>query len=168
VRAGWLIIEALVLLNPVVTSYRLKRAVLRAFGAQMGSDVTIKPGLHVKCPWRLEVGDHVWLGERAWIDNLANVQIGSNVCLSQGVYLCTGNHDWTDPGMGLVTAPITIEDGAWVAAFSRVGPGVTIGQDSVIALGAVIAEDAEPGQIYSGNPARAVGPRHIDDGRGPR
>lgn len=129
---------------------------MRMFGARIGRGVVIKPGVHVKYPWRLVIGNHTWLGERCWIDNFVEVTIGSNVCISQGAYLCTGNHDWTDPAMGLVVKPITIADGAWVAAFSRIAPGVSIGEGSVVTLGSVLLTDAEPGGIYSGNPATKV------------
>ena len=82
-RALWLIVEALVMLNPVVTPYGLKRWVLRRFGAKVGRGVLIKPNVHVKYPWHLEVGDNVWIGERAWIDNFVSVRIDANAVVSQ-------------------------------------------------------------------------------------
>ena len=78
---------------------------LRLFGARIGQGVVIKPHVSIKFPWRLIVGNHVWIGERVWIDNLAEVAIGSNSCISQGAYLCTGSHDWSDSRFGLVTRP---------------------------------------------------------------
>ena len=125
VRALWLWTEALLLINPLVTSYRLKRTVLRAFGASVGRGVLIKPGVHIKHPWRLRVGDHCWIGERAWIDNLVQVDIADNVCISQDAYLCTGNHDWSDPQMGMTPAPIT-----WITAY-----GSARARRSVLACG---------------------------------
>lgn len=166
-RALWLVVEALLLLNPVVTSYGLKRWVLRRFGAQIGRSVIIKPNVHVKYPWRLEVGDNVWIGERAWIDNFVLVHIGANAVLSQGAYVCTGNHDWSDPGMGLVVHPVTIEDGAWLGAFTRVAPGIRVGSGAVLTLGSVLLEDAEPMGIYRGNPAKRIAERRIRPGAEP-
>jgi putative colanic acid biosynthesis acetyltransferase WcaF len=163
-RALWLIVQGLVFLNPLVTSYRLKAALLRRFGAQVGERLVIKPGVHIKYPWHLSLGDHVWLGERCWIDNFVSVEIGTSVCLSQGSYLCTGNHDWRDPGMGLVVRPIKVEDGAWVGAFARIGPGVRVGPEAIITLGAVLSSDAEPAGIYRGNPAVLAGRRWPDEG----
>jgi putative colanic acid biosynthesis acetyltransferase WcaF len=166
-RALWLVVEALVMLNPVVTPYRLKRWVLRRFGARVGRGVLIKPNVHVKYPWHLVVGDNVWIGERAWIDNFVSVRIGSNAVISQGAYLCTGNHDWSDPGMGLMVKPIKIDPGAWVGAFSQIGPGVTVGTNAVVTLGSVLLKDAQPNGIYTGNPATLVGHRTIRDLPGP-
>ncbi len=164
VRAAWLIVEALVFLNPLVTNYGFKTFLLRAFGARVGRGLVIKPNVHIKYPWHLAIGDHVWLGERSWIDNFVLVRIGSNACISQGAYLCTGNHDWSDPSMGLMVRPLVVEDGAWVAAFARVAPGVTVGRQAIVTLGSVLLDDAEPNGIYRGNPARLVGTRTI----GPR
>ncbi len=167
-RAAWLVAEALVLLNPVVTPYALKRWVLRRFGARIGPRVLIKPSVHIKYPWHLEIGENAWIGERVWIDNFVTVRIGANAVVSQGAYLCTGNHDWSDPGMGLVVKPVTVEGGAWVGAFARVAPGVTVGTEAVVTLGSVLLENAAPRGIYTGNPAALVRTRTIRDEPGPR
>jgi len=166
-RVLWLVVEALVLLNPVFLASGLKVKMLRTFGARVGEGVIIKPNLHVKHPWRLVVGGHCWLGERAWIDNLVPVTIGSNVCISQGAYLCTGNHDWADPAMGMMARPITVEDGAWIGAFAKVGPGVTVGEEAIVTMGSVLLKDAEPRGVYQGNPAIKIRERTIRDVPGP-
>jgi putative colanic acid biosynthesis acetyltransferase WcaF len=144
--------------SPIVQSYWipwswLKVSVLRAFGATIGCQVRIKPGVRVKFPWRLTVGDYVWIGENAWLDNLAPIKIASHVCLSQSVYLCTGNHDWSHPHFTLKIAPIAIETGSWVAAGAMIGPGVTVGQGAVLSLGSVARRSLDPMTIYAGNPA---------------
>lgn len=167
VRALWLLADALVMRNPLLTSYALKRTLLRAFGAAIGRNVLVKPGVQVKCPWHLTVGDNAWIGEHVWIDNFVEVRIGANACISQGAYLCTGNHDWSDPGMGRVVEPITVEDGAWVGAFARVAPGVVVGEEAVVALASVLLADAEPRGIYAGNPALRIRERSLRDHPGP-
>lgn len=161
VRALWICVEAAILLNPLFTPYGPKRQVLRLFGARLGRRVVIKPGVHIKHPWRLKVGANSWLGERVWIDNLVDVSIGANVCISQGAYLCTGNHNWSDASMPLIASPITIRDGAWIGAFARVGPGVEIAPDSVVTLGSVVVRSTDKGLIYGGNPATPVRVRNI-------
>jgi putative colanic acid biosynthesis acetyltransferase WcaF len=166
-RAAWLVAEAILFSNPLVISYRFKRLLLRMFGCRVGNGVIIKPGAKVKYPWRLSIGDHAWIGERAWIDNMEDVEIGASAVISQGAYVCTGNHDWSDPGMGLTPTPSVIEDGAWVAAFARVGPGVRIAKESIVGFGAVALESTEPSGIYVGNPATRVGWRTVRDAPGP-
>lgn len=141
----------------------LKTAVLRAFGASIGRGAYIKPGIHVKFPWYLKVGEYCWLGENVWIDNLAPVTIGSHVCVSQGVYLCTGNHDWSSRNMKLFRSSISLHDGCWVGARSLVGPGTVIGVGAIVTAGSVVTRSVPAGQIWGGNPARYVRDRVMRD-----
>jgi putative colanic acid biosynthesis acetyltransferase WcaF len=131
-------------------------ALLRAFGARIGSGCRLKPGLRVKFPWRLQVGRACWLAEDAWLDNLAPITLGDRVCLSQGAYLCTGNHDFRSPGFDLLLGPISIGSGAWIAARAVLAPGTQVGPGAVVALGAVVSGTVPPGAIVSGNPAVVV------------
>ncbi|HIK11962.1 MAG TPA: colanic acid biosynthesis acetyltransferase WcaF [Oscillatoriaceae cyanobacterium M33_DOE_052] len=153
---------------PLVRSYWLpfsapKVLILRWFGAKVGQGVRIKPGLRVKFPWRLVVGDFVWLGENAWIDNLANVTLESHVCISQDVYLCTGNHDWRSPDFALITGEIYIEESGWIAARAVVGPGVRVGRGVVLGLGSVASGSLEPMTVYAGNPAQPLKKRVVKE-----
>ena len=122
----------------------------------MGRGVVLKPGVRVKYPWRLSIGGHSWIGEDVWIDNLVEVRIGANACLSQGAYLCTGNHDWSDPSFGLRVLPIVLEDGAWLGTRALICPGVTIGESGVAAAGSVVMKSIPAFEIHSGNPAQFV------------
>ncbi|MFZ0406667.1 MAG: WcaF family extracellular polysaccharide biosynthesis acetyltransferase [Cyanobium sp.] len=133
---------------------------LRLFRARIGKGCRIKPGLRVKFPWRLGVGDHCWLGEAVWIDNLASVNLGDHVCISQGAYLCTGNHDLRSPGFDLLLAPISVGSEVWIAASSVIAPGTTIGVGAVIALASVVSGNVPPGAILRGNPAVLIRQRH--------
>ena len=156
VQGLWFFLGLPLLRCSCIPSSGLRRCLLRLFGARVGKGVVIKPGVRVKYPWLLEVGDHTWIGEDAWIDNLAPVQLGSNVCISQGVYLCTGNHDWTDPAFGLIVRPIVIHDGAWLGARAVVSPGVEGGESAIASAGSVVTRNLEASTIYAGNPAVAL------------
>jgi putative colanic acid biosynthesis acetyltransferase WcaF len=133
--------------------------VLRAFGARIGPGCRLKPGLRVKFPWRLHVGHSCWLAEDAWLDNLAPITLGDRVCLSQGAYLCTGNHNFRSPGFDLLLGPITIGSDAWIAARAVLAPDSVIGPGAVVALGAVVSGTVPAGVIVRGNPAVVVGHR---------
>jgi len=156
VRALWYYLGSPFFRWPGIPSSALRRLLLRIFGAKVGRGVVIRNGVKVKYPWRLRVGDFAWIGEDCWIDNLAEVRIGSHVCISQGAYLCTGNHDWTKETFDLITRPIQIGDGAWVGAKSIICPGVTMGEASVATAGSVITANVPPGQIWGGNPGRFI------------
>jgi putative colanic acid biosynthesis acetyltransferase WcaF len=164
-QAMWFFIGLPILRSALIPSSGVRRTLLKLFGARVGSGVVLKPGLRVKYPWLLEVGENSWLGEDVWVDNLALVRIGSNVCISQGAYLCTGNHDWTDPAFGLIVRPIAIGDGAWIGAKAMLCPGVEVEECAVASAGSVVATRLEAYGIYAGNPAvrvktRTIIPRH--------
>jgi putative colanic acid biosynthesis acetyltransferase WcaF len=133
----------------------LRCTVLRAFGAKIGSGVVIRSAVNISFPWRLEIGDHVWIGEGVSILSLDRVRIGSHVCISQRAFLCTGSHDHRSPSFALLTAPITIGDECWIAASTFIGPGVTIHPRTVCAAGSVVVRDVGPDALVAGNPATA-------------
>jgi putative colanic acid biosynthesis acetyltransferase WcaF len=152
-QCAWFFLGLPLLRSALIPSSAFRCFLLRFFGATLGPGVVIKPGVRIKYPWRFTAGADTWLGEDCWIDNLADVQLGSSVCLSQGTYLCTGNHDWTDPAFGLIVKPIRIDDGAWVGARSVVCPGIAIGAGAVAAAGSIVNRNIPPMEIHGGNPA---------------
>lgn len=131
----------------------IKVSVLRFFGAKIGKGVVIKPGVNVKYPWLLTIGDYSWIGEDVWIDNLAQVTIGADCCISQGTLLLTGNHNYKLPTFDLIVKPIVIEDGAWVGAKCIVCPGVTVGSHAVLTVGTIATKSISGFGVYQGNPA---------------
>lgn len=137
-RAAWYLVNACFFQGAVLALMpsSSKARILRAFGAKVGKGFVCKPRVTIKYPWFLEIGDHVWLGELVWIDNHTTVKIGNSVCISQGAYLFTGNHDWNDPAFRFFCAPIEIGDGGWV------GAGVTVGLVSQLPPGAVLASNS--------------------------
>lgn len=136
-----------------------RRILLKAYGAKIGKCVLIKPRVKIKFPWRLVVGDNSWIGESVWIDNMERVIIGSNVCISQGAYLCTGGHDYKNVNFPYRLGPIIIDDEVWICAMTRIGPSVHIGRGSVILFGSVLHDSTTFNSIYSGLPATHVGNR---------
>ena len=134
----------------------LKRSLLRLFGAKVGRGVVLKPRVTIKYPWKLTVGDHCWIGENVWIDNLGQVSLGNHCCLSQGALLLCGNHNYKKPTFDLMVGDITMEDGVWIGARASVGPGVTCQSYSVLAIGSTATKDLEARMIYQGNPASKI------------
>ncbi|MBK9291139.1 MAG: colanic acid biosynthesis acetyltransferase WcaF [Bacteroidetes bacterium] len=162
-RILWYFVNVLFFINPLNPSSGLKVLILRLFGAKVGRGVVIKPAVNIKYPWMLQIGNHSWIGERVWIDNLAPVSIGNHCCISQGAMLLCGNHNFKKVTFELMTLPITLEDGSWVGAFAIVGPGVTCGSHSVLAVNSVANRNLEPYAIYQGNPAQKIKQRIIED-----
>ena len=114
-----------------------KVAWLRIFGAKVGRGVVIRSRVNITFPWRFSCGDHVWIGDEVLILSLAPVALGSNVCISQRAFLCTGSHRFSRETFDLVTRPITIGDGCWIAAQAFVGPGVELPPGTLVKAGEV-------------------------------
>jgi putative colanic acid biosynthesis acetyltransferase WcaF len=151
--ALWYFTNILFLMNPLNPISCIKVYLLRLFGAKIGKNVVIKPSVNIKYPWRLFVGDNTWIGEKTWIDNLSNVYIGNNVCISQGAMLLTGNHNYKKVTFDLVIGEIRIEDGVWIGAHSVVCSGVTCFSHAILTVNSVATKNLEAYSIYQGNPA---------------
>jgi putative colanic acid biosynthesis acetyltransferase WcaF len=126
------------------------------FGATVGRGVVIRSRVNVTFPWRLVLGDHVWIGEEVSILSLASVTIESHCCISQRATICTGSHDFSKTTFDLITKPICIKESSWVAAQCFVSPGVSIGPGSMCAAGSIVTRDVAPDTIVAGNPARPI------------
>jgi len=141
--------------------YGAKRGLLRLFGARVGKGVIIKPHVSIKYPWKLSLGDYAWIGESVWIDNLAQVTLGKNSCVSQGALLLCGNHNYKKSSFDLIVEEIVLEEGAWAGAKTVVCPGVRMGSHSLLTVGSIATSNLEPYFIYQGNPAIKVKERVI-------
>lgn len=149
----WYLTKVVFFLSALPYPNVLKIKLLKLFGAKVGSGVNIKPRVNFHFPWKLEIGNDVWIGEEAYILNFEKVILGNNVCISQRAFLCGGNHDYRDPAMSYRNGPITIQDGAWIGACCFIGPGVTIGYDTVVTAASVVTASLESNEIVRGNPA---------------
>ena len=161
VRLAWLAANRAFLQAWIPWPSGVKTRLLRAFGAKVGRRVVFKNRINVKYPWNLEIGDDSWIGEGVWIDSLAKVRIGANCCLSQGVMIETGNHDWSKPTFDLIVKDVVLEDGAWAAVRSLLLPGATLRSHAILGAGSVLSGDTEAYGVYAGNPARKVKERVI-------
>jgi putative colanic acid biosynthesis acetyltransferase WcaF len=132
---------------------KIKVKILKIFGTKVGSGIVIKPNVSIKYPWFLSIGNNCWIGEDVWIDNLTQVTLGNNVCLSQGSYLLTGSHDYKKEAFDLIIGEIVLEDGVWIGAKSVVCPSVVCKSHSILAVASVATKDLEEYAIYQGNPA---------------
>lgn len=157
----WLFVSAILFRSSLPVPSVIKVVILRIFGAKIRQGVVIKPSVHIKYPWKLTIGKNSWIGENVWIDNLANIRVGDNCCLSQGSYLLTGNHDFTSRSFDLRISEINIENEVWVGAKSVVCPGVTLKRGSILTVGSITTKDMDVLGIYQGNPAMKIKRRII-------
>lgn len=158
----WYFVKMLFFLTAFPYPKAFKVKLLKLFGAQVGKGVVIKPRVNIHFPWKLSIGDHVWIGEEAFILNFEPITIESHVCISQRAFLCGGNHDYRIPNMPYRNGPITLESGSWVGACSFIGPNVTVGTDAVITVGSVVTSNVEPNTVTRISPLGFKKPRWKD------
>lgn len=156
-QASWVAVSTL-FFTQVWFPGRLRPALLRLFGADIGTNVLIRHRVRVQWPWNLSIGDDSWVGTDAELYNLDRITIGSDVCISQHVYVCTGSHDRKSPTFDFDNGPIVVENGVWLCARATVLRGVTIGANSVVGATCLVAENVPPNSVV--RPPRAL----IDEG----
>ena len=136
-------------------------ALLKLFGAKVKWTSNVLPSCRIWQPWNLTMGAYACLSADVDCYTVAPIALGDNATISQGVKLCTASHDISSKIMELTYAPITIGANAWVAGWSVILPGVTIGEGAVIAAGSVVTRDVAPWAVVCGNPAKFIKKREL-------
>lgn len=157
----WYFVKVIFFLSAIPYPNSWKRTLLKLFGAKVGQGVIIKPRVNIHFPWKLVIGDHVWIGEEAFLLNFELLTIGNNVCISQRAFLCGGNHDFRVPHMPYRNGPIMLMDGCWIGASAFIAPGIIVGADSIITAGTVVTASVGENGIYKGNPLVYVKQRWV-------
>lgn len=157
----WWLAQAVVFPLTLQAHHAPRRWLLRQFGATIGQGVSIRPTARFTYPWKIAIGDHSWIGDDVVFYSLDPITVGCHCVISQNTYLCTGNHDVSDPAFGLKPAPIAVENGAWIAADCFVAPGVRIGANAMISARSTVLKTMPPEQICWGSPCQPVKPRKI-------
>jgi maltose O-acetyltransferase len=148
---------------PPLSFNRLRTAILRIGALSIGARSLVMGPLYVygEEDWRnhFSIGTETFVTGPLHVNLGASVRIGDRVSVGADVFLLTVDHAIGDSSRRagrLITAPIVIEDGAWLGARVTVLPGVTIGAGAVIAAGAVVSRDVPPNSLVGGVPARVL------------
>jgi len=137
--------------------HRWRALVLRIFGAKIGRDVRIYPGVRIWAPWKLELGNQASVADGAILYNMGGITVGERCAISQGAHLCGGSHDIDSRNMALIAAPIVLERHVWICAEAFVGLGVRVAEGCVVGARAVLMKSAsDPWTVWAGNPARPI------------
>lgn len=149
---------------PFFSIFRKFRVMLlKMFGADIDWNVSVHPLANIDYPWNLVMRNKSSLGERCWIYAMNHICIDEFTCIGKDVYLLTGSHNIEKNSFDLITKPITIGKGAWIATGSLILPGIIIGDYSVVAAKAVVCKNVMSYSVVGGNPAKFIKKRIIKD-----
>lgn len=148
---------------PGIPLRQIRNLILRAFGAKIPLKSLVYPSAKIWAPWNLEVGKHSTIGPNTQVYNKSKIIISNHCVVSQGVYLCTASHDIEDKKYSLISRPIILKESSWVAADAFIGPGVTIGEGSVVGARSAVFKDVKPWSVVGGNPAKFIKMREVKD-----
>lgn len=159
----WWFIQGTIFRFSLHNMYHWRNFLLRSFGAKIGKEVKIRATAKFTYPWKVSIGDYSWIGDNTQFYSLDEIHVGSNCVISQESYLCTGSHDIKDPHFGLITKPIVIKDGAWVASDVFVYPGVTINELAVVSARSTVTKDIPANEVHAGSPAKFIKKRFEEE-----
>jgi len=155
----WWFVQASLFAGSPQFMYGWRRFLVRLFGMKVGRRVLLRPSVKITYPWKVSIGDYSWIGDDVVLYSLGEIEIGSNVVISQKSYICAAGHDYRRRAFDIFETKVTIKDQAWVAADVFVGPGITIGAGAVVAARSSVFRDLPEGMLCMGSPARPVAPR---------
>lgn len=165
-RWSWACVQATLFRWSPRPCHAFRARLLRLFGADIPQPdrVVIFPTVKITFPRRLTLAPRAMVGPNVMLYNLAPITLQRGANISQNCHLCAGTHDFTRWSMPLVAQPITIGENAWLGADVFVGPGVTIGELSVIGARSVVIRDQPPRKICVGHPCRPIKDRTAPSG----
>jgi len=157
----WWLVQAIAFPLSLHNFNRWRCLLLRLFGAEIGRGVVIRPSARFTFPWKVKIGDYSWIGDDVVFYSLDRINIGSHSVISQKSYLCTGSHDLESKSFALITAPIDIGNGVWIATDCFVAAGVNIGSNSVVGARSSVMQSIPADLVAWGSPCKVRYPRKI-------
>ncbi|MFL7943682.1 acyltransferase [Priestia megaterium] len=126
-----------------------------------GENLTVKKPYNFFSPQNISLGNHVHIGSGAYWDAKGKIIIEDNVIIGPRSTLWSRNHNYDSNqyipyDFNDILKPIIIESNVWIGINVSICPGVTIGEGSVIAMGAVVTKNVPPLSIVGGNPAVVI------------
>ena len=136
----------------------LRDAFSELIGRPVGERFMVIPPFSTDCGLNTTIGRNVFINQGCHFMDMGGITIGDDVMIGPKVNLVSSGHP-TDPAQrrnGIVKKPITIGNNVWIGVAATILPGVTIGENAVIAAGAVVSRDVPANTIAAGVPARVL------------
>ena len=140
-----------------------KERLIRELFGSVGEGIGIEHNFHCDMGFNIHVGRNFYAGYNCTILDMSEVRIGDDCMIAPNVGIYTAGHnvgpkERNKTGYGI---PITIGNNVWIGGHCAILPGVTIGDNSIVAAGSIVTKDVPPNSIVAGNPAKML--RHITE-----
>lgn len=149
--------------NLTIDEFNQKEKIIHELFGSIGANPNIEHNFHCDLGYNIHVGDHFYAGYNCTILDMAEVTIGDNCMIGPNVGIYTAGHSIRpkDRHKHGYAIPITIGNNVWIGGSCTLLPGVTVGDNSIVAAGSVVTKDVLPNTIVAGNPARFL--RQIEE-----
>ena len=150
-------IELSAQLNAATNTGQVREQLGEITGSQLDDSITVFAPFHTNFGRFIQVGKNVFINHACSFLDMGGITIEDNVLIGPKVNLITENHS-LDPAdrRALICKPIIIKRNAWIGAASTILPGVTIGENAVVAAGAVVTVDVPDNTVVGGVPAKFI------------
>lgn len=138
-----------------------RRLVYSLAGVKIGAGSRIHFGARFFEPHGLTIGEDTLVGESVFLDGRDSLAIGDHTDIASQVLIYNSEHDLQSPDLAAIHAPVKIGNYCFIGPRAIILPGVTIGDGSAVAAGAVVTKDVPPAKIVAGIPARVIGERKL-------
>jgi acetyltransferase-like isoleucine patch superfamily enzyme len=128
-------------------------------GIELPDNSNIVQPFHIDVVQGLNIGHNVFINYNCSMMAAGRIIIEDDVQIGPNAMIVTTNHDFNQREV-VLHAPVTIKRGAWIGGRSLILPGVTIGENAVVAGGSVVTKDVKPNTIVGGNPAKVI--KHLE------
>ncbi len=139
------------------TPEEIRDIMSRLTGTEVDQDLWLLPPFYTDFGRNIRFGKNVFVNHSCEFMDRGGITICDDVLIAPKVNLITTNHP-IDPTTrhSTISAPIVIERNAWIGIAATIMPGVTIGENSIVASGAMVTRDVPPNSIVAGVPARVI------------
>lgn len=129
----------------------------KLIGKNVDDSFRIFPPFYTDCGKNISIGKNVFINSGCHFQDQGGIILGDGVLIGHNVTLATLNHGFSPEDRGtLYPAPIRLGKNVWIGSNSVIVPGVTIGDNAIVAAGSVVNKDVLPNMIVGGNPARNI------------
>lgn len=135
-----------------------REKIIKELFGSVGNNPSIEHNFHCDLGYNIFVGDNFYAGHNCTILDMAEVRIGHNCMIGPNVGIYTAGHNIEpkDRNKSGYAIPITIGNDVWIGGSVVILPGITIGDNSIVAAGSVVTKDVPANSVVAGNPARIL------------